>query len=195
MSSGYYMPMKIMEKVLYLMLEFFRNTQPSDVHSLKLERHHTSSWSLFFPYMNVLLSPIAIVEPRSNKVEEEIRLLLQGCSLETMLFVVQVMCSRDLHTVRRDLLDENLLAYVFCLPPNLPRRLQPQARDMCTLLRKDSVKPVPLPKLNIMVRAKLAAMNVGLTKVMKKGARELKYELTSCWSSSSPRNVTTNYKR
>lgn len=177
MSSGGYMSRKVVEKLLYLMQDFLSDTQPSDVHSLEMERHRASSWTIFFPYLKALLSPKIKVDLRSNKMDQEVHARLQDCSLETMLFVLQVMCSGDPNIARHNLLDEKLLMYVFCLPSNVPRKLQSRARELCAILRKDSIKPVPLPKLNVIARAKLAVMHVGLKKVMERSAKDLKLEL------------------
>ncbi len=48
-----------------------------------------------------------------------------------------------------------------------PEELQERARNLCVVLRKDSAKPVPLPKLNVIARAKLAVMSIGLMKVLE----------------------------
>ncbi len=87
------------------------------------------------------------------------------------------MCCGDINVVRRNLMEEKLLGYVFCLPSNVPEELQERARNLCVVLRKDSAKPVPLPKLNVIARAKLAVMSIGLKKVLDRNAKDLKLEL------------------
>ena len=99
-------------------------------------------------------------------------------SLETMLFVVQVMTTLDPYRARRQLLEEKLFSYALCLSANVPGALLPGARRVVKALRSDSAKPVPVPKLNIMARARLGAIHFGLKKVLDRTAEELKLEVS-----------------
>ena len=89
------------------------------------------------------------------------------------------MCCGDANIARRNLLDEKLLGYVFCLSTNVPEELQERARNLCSSLRRDSVKAVPLPKLHVIAKSKLAVMRLGLKKVMDRNAKDLKLELST----------------
>ena len=95
-----------------------------------------------------------------------------------MLFVIQVMAGSNPYKARRQLLEEKLLSYALCLSANIHRRLLPSARIAVNSLRSNSTKPVPIPKLSIMARAKLASIHFGLKKVMDRSAEELKLEVS-----------------
>jgi len=88
------------------------------------------------------------------------------------------MCCGDANIARRNLLDEKLFGYVSCLSTNVPERLRERARNLISGLRRDSVKAIPLPKLHVIARSKLAVMSFGLKKAMDRSAKDLKLELS-----------------
>lgn len=181
MTSVHVMARKITEKLVVLMEEFLRSTSPSTIYEMERTHHPHLGWLPFFPYLKVLLSPLKAkpdVKSRVNDFESVTISRLLDLSMETMLFVVQVMCTANPYKARRQLLEEKILSYALCLSANVPRRLLAGARIVVSALRSDSVKPVPIPKLNIMARAKLGSVYFGLKKVTTSTAEELKLEVS-----------------
>ena len=182
-TSVHVMSKKVTEKLVLFMEEFLSVTSPSTIQELERERHpRTGSWTPFFPYLKVLLSPARISSDLKthtvNRSESATIARVMELSVETMLFVVQVMATGHPYQARRQLLEEKALSYALCLSANVPQRLVSRARCVVAALRSDSSKPVPVPKLNIMARAKLAAVHFGLKKAMDRSAEELKLEVS-----------------
>ena len=181
MTSVHVMARKVTEKLVIFMDAFFQTTNAKVVHELEKTRHPHAGWTPFFPYLKVLLSPMKSrpdVKSRVNEVESVTISQLLDLSMETMLFVIHVMAIASPYKARCQLLEEKTLPYALCLPANVPRRLVSSARAVVSELRKDSAKPVPIPKLNVMARAKLGAIHFGLKKVMDRTADELKLEVS-----------------
>lgn len=181
MTSVHVMARKVTEKLVLFMETFLQSTTPNAIQELEKSRHPHAGWTPFFPYLKVLLSPMKSkpdVKSRVNDFESVTISRLLDLSMETMLFVIQVMSATNPYKARRQLLEEKTLPYALCLPANVPRRLLSSARAVVSELRKDSVKPVPIPKLNMMARAKLGTIHFGLKKVMDRTADELKLEVS-----------------
>ena len=161
--------------------DFLSKTTPSTIDRLEKRRRSNSSWTPFLPYLKVLLSPVQLnadLKTSVNRSEKATILHLMNLGVETMLFVMQVMSVSDPYKARRQLLEEKILSYALCLSANVPRKLLPSARAVVSALRSDSSKPVPIPKLNIMARAKLASVHFSLKRVMDRQADELKLEVS-----------------
>ena len=175
------MARKVTEKLVIFMEEFLHSTTPSTILEMERARYPHFGWTPFFPYLKVLLSPPKAkpdVKSRVSDFESVTISRLLDLSMETMLFVLQVKCKASPYKARRQLLEEKVLSYALCLSANVSRRLLPGARIAMSALRSDSAKPVPIPKLNIMARAKLATVYFGLKKVTHSTAEELKLEVS-----------------
>jgi hypothetical protein len=175
------MARKITEKLVTFMEEFLYSTSPSTIHEMQNTHNPPLGWSPFFPYLKILLSPLKAkpdVKSRVNDFESVTISRLLELSMETMLFVVQVMSIASPYKARKQLLEEKILPYALCLSANVPRRLLPGARSVVTTLRSDSAKSVPIPKLGIMARARLGTVHFGLKKVMDRSIEELKLEVS-----------------
>lgn len=180
-SSVHVMSRKVTEKLVAFMDDFLRNTSPRTIMELEKARHPRCGWTPFLPYLKVLLSPPKVkskVRASVNYSESMTISRLIDLSLETMLFTVQVMATGNPYRARRQLLEERILTYALCLSANVPRYLLSNAKSVVTALRSDSSKPVPIPKLSIMARAKLATIHFGLKKVMDRTAEEMKLEVS-----------------
>lgn len=164
------------------MEDFLHDTDPCAVQKLEESRQPQSGWTPFLPYLKVFFSPKKLPKaPTKARMADHDSLALsrlQELSLETMLFVVQVMTSGDPYKARRQLLEEKLLPYALCLSANVSSKLLARANSVVAALRSNSSKPVPIPKLNVMTRAKLASMHFGLKKAMSSSAEELKLEVS-----------------
>lgn len=181
MTSVHVMARKVTEKLVLFMEEFLCSTTPSTILEMEKARHPHLGWTPFFPYLKVLLSPPKAkpdVKSRVNDFESVTISHLLDLSMETMLFVLQVKCKSSPYEARRQLLEEKVLPYALCLSANVSRQLLPGARIVTSALRSDSAKPVPIPKLNFMARAKLASVYFGLKKVTHSTAEELKLEVS-----------------
>lgn len=186
------MARKVTEKLLTFMEDFLRSTTHTTIQQAQRKLHPHTGWAPFFPYLKVLLSPPKAKPDVTSGVSdfESVTISrLVELSHETMLFVVQVMSTADPHRARRQLLEEKTLPYALCLSANVPAGLLPGAKVVVKALRSESVKPVPIPKLSVMARAKLGAVHFGLKKVLDRTAEELKLEV----SPPPPRPVRVPY--
>ncbi len=188
-SSCDFMSRKVMDKLVLFMSDFLRDSNPIAIQKLEKKcRPGKSSWSTFLPYLKVLMSPMKLnMESRRHVVGKDSAIFtkLQELGLQMTLFVIQAMASEDPHRARRQLLEEKIFTYALCLTSNVPRNLLSEARKFVTTLRSDSTKAVPIPKLNVMARAKLGSIHFGLKRVMDRSAEELKLEV----SPPPPRSV------
>ena len=100
-------------------------------------------------------------------------------SMETFLIVLQVMIQHDPDGALFSLRNRKLLEYFLCLPQNVPDTLRERAKDAVELLRTaKKATTIPVPKLNIMVRAYFAKNHFGLKKVIDMSADDIRMEVS-----------------
>ena len=166
------------------MTEFFKGQLFDTV--MKWEQESGFFWSTLLPLVSALyipntpntMSSNGRVATRTDEHVTESGLLgkLQLVSIETILFVLQMILSRE--NQRKILAKEGLLDYARCLPAHVPESLKPQAKKVVNIISplKDNRTYSP-PSLLVTVKAHIAKTFCGLNKVLELSIGQLCSEL------------------
>ena len=147
----------------------FLSTRPYDT-VLKWEIDYSFSWSTLLPIVNMLYIPTSCTS--SSGVLRTLQLL----SLETILFGLQVMLSRENH--RKVLIREGLFDYARCSPAHVPESLRPQAERIVSIISPSTSNQTQSPpSLLVMTKAHLAKMHFGLERVLTLSVGQLVSEI------------------
>ena len=139
---------------------FLQMATPTEI--MEYEEKRRFSWSVFFPYVELVYLPSTGLSEVGNK-KSNLQSKLQLMALETILFWLHNTLGREIH--REILTKEKLLDYVICMPWNVPKTLQHKARMLISLLAPHI--PIEPPRLSILAKAKLAKTQFGLKKMME----------------------------
>ena len=172
------------QDIYHNMTEFFKAQPYEEV--LKWEQDHDFFWSTLLPLISALYipnTPTAAASgmatsdldgPDSRVTEPGLIERLQLLSIETILFGLQVMLSRE--NQRKILAKEGLVDYVRCLPAHVPKSLLPQAKRVVDIVSPNADKQTP-PSLLVTTKAHLAKMYFGLNKILELSVGQLMSKL------------------
>ena len=153
----------LLEKMAQHAETFLQMVTPTEL--MEYEEKRRFSWSVFFPYVNLIYLPSTPLGRAGAAAEEHSVLLhkLQLMAIESILFWLHNTLGRESH--REILIKENLLDYVVCVPWYVPKALQGKARALISMLASHT--PVEPPRLSILAKARLSKMYFGLKKMME----------------------------
>lgn len=163
LQSPHLIQPNLLEKMAQHAETFLQMATPTEL--TEYEENRRFSWSVFFPYVNLIYLPSIPLHQASVATEENSTLLhkLQLMAIETILFWLHNTLGRESH--REILIKEKLLDYVVCIPWYVPEVLQDKARAFTSMLASHT--PVEPPRLSILSKAKLSKMHFGLKKMME----------------------------